>query len=532
MVGRGILGRGGGSHDVRCGEGRDRSAVNGRAPHGTRLAKSWQGRPDLSSDEKKGSATDEMRFFRPPFIARIDNIESRWSLPTIVWLSSRSPSPLGQPPHVTQRLIDSHQESLATVAAHNRRWCRWLIVSLWLLIAATAPLWNFPLEWWMGLSGDSSVSADTFGSVPRVPLVPIDSRTAGWVGTIGIGLAALSSVFSLWRPDDRRGWCGLAVGLIACFAADQLTLQPWAYLNLLHVGLRILRPPAAIGFHGLLTALVYFYSGLNKLDLLFMLTVGRTMADQLTWGWSETLEHLPRSAIVLALPTIELMAGLGLCFRRWRPRLVWAVYAIHLGLLTVLGPWGLDHSWGVLLWNGVCLVNAWFLFRDHAPEPTLPSDSVGVPSWRRVLASAYVGLFAVLPLGDRTGNWDHWLSWSVYAPHTSRASLQIRRGVLSPRELSAGPWRDETSVESRTVDFDAFTLRDRWVPAYPQARYQYELAKRLVERGDWGSGVTVEVSSAADRRRGKRHSQRRLFGTDAIIRSDWRSLRSDDKWAR
>ena len=36
----------------------------------------------------------------------------------------------------------------------------------------------------------------------------------------------------------------------------------------------------------------------------------------------------------------------------------------------------------------------------------------------------------VLPLSERSGYWDHWLSWALYSPHNSRAEIQIHQSAV------------------------------------------------------------------------------------------------------
>ena len=115
---------------------------------------------------------------------------------------------------------------------------------------------------------------------------------------------------------------------------------------------------------------------------------------------------------------------------------------MHLSLIALLGPWGLDHSLGVLVWNALLIVQAWVLFvrprvdsRDETRQPsqaTMPSQSrargINIAS---ALTYVVVAIAMVAPLFERSGYWDHWLSWrSIRRTTAASMSKSIDRRLL------------------------------------------------------------------------------------------------------
>ncbi|QEG00846.1 hypothetical protein Mal15_49220 [Stieleria maiorica] len=348
-------------------------------------------------------------------------------------------------------------------------------------------------------------------------------ETAALLGLV-IGLAALM-ILRL----HRWCWWGIAAALAALIVLDQHRLQPWAYQSLLYAvilgGL-----PWREGRRWLmaLAISVYFYSALGKLDFQFVHTVGHQMVQTLAapiGGLGETTA----TKLAFALPLGELSIALALMFPRTRRIAGVAAAAMHLTLIGLLGPWSLGHSLGVLAWNGLLAVEVVLLFvvatrtateveTTEQPESIDRSHATPAVSWAiRIVVFAAL----LLPLTERLGYWDHWTSWALYSPHNSRADVQIHDSVADrlPDHLAMFLADDEDGDGDRWHDLDlgGWSLDQRRVPIYPQARYQLQLALAFSNRHDLGPAVRVKLKSASDRWTGKRQ-ETFLIGADELER--------------
>ena len=122
---------------------------------------------------------------------------------------------------------------------------------------------------------------------------------------------------------------------------------------------------------------IYIYSAVSKFDYQFVFTVGEQMLDVLlgfvgleTTGLPEWLQI----SLVLCLPMGELLIGGLLLFSRTRKLGGWLAIGLHASLLLVLGPWGLNHQPGVLIWNAWFIVQAWLLFASSKPNENQPAS--------------------------------------------------------------------------------------------------------------------------------------------------------------
>jgi hypothetical protein len=225
----------------------------------------------------------------------------------------------------------------------------------------------------------------------------------------------------------------------------------------------------------------------------------------------------------------------------------------HLGLLMILGPWGLGHRPGVLLWNVYFIVQDVLLFagplglsraplalpvsetEGHAAEPGSTGGVSGAPGkFFSVAAKVVLGLALFAPLAEPWGYWDHWLSWSLYAPRVERIRIVVQRAGARdlPAELKPFliPLADEPDwLELRA---DQWSLAASHAPLLPQARFQLAVAAWVADQAPWGDPVTAIVFGAASRWTGK--LERQTLSGKAAIRAaaDRYWLNAEPRFAR
>lgn len=306
---------------------------------------------------------------------------------------------------------------------------------------------------------------------------------------------------------------GLAVAaLAALMAGDQLRWQPWAYHALL-IGVLLAACGAARAttLARWLAVSVYAYSAIAKLDATYATTLGQQVLDAL--GASAVgLPEGARAVAALAPPLAEL--GVAACLAaslRWRslarPAAAAAV-AMHLGTIGVLGPWGLGHSAGVLLWNVGFAWQTVVLFGTPpgAAGAARNESFDGVSRVFERAATAVVCFALVAPLASPLGGWDRWPSWGLYAPGGERAAVHVHRSVVD-RLPDAIPIGAEADGPWRRVRLDQWVLRTTGAPLYPQNRVRLALAAALAERFPLSDRVMAIVESRADRFTGERESR-------------------------
>lgn len=364
-------------------------------------------------------------------------------------------------------------------------------------IAATWKLW-FPM-----------FDASDFPTVPLIDLIRMPESRWMPVALTMASLTVLSGLGVAIVTGRRLAWWIVAFGLVASFVLDQHRLQPWAY----QLAILAMLFATTTGQHMRrwlipFAASVYIYSAAGKFDYQFAHTVGQDFLRALlnpVGGVPESWDESTRAAATMFFPAVELAAGVACLFQRSRIIAGIVLIGMHAALIAILGPWSLDHSTGVLVWNVALAFQAyWWMVRgcsDRKPEPSPPQNLAGSS-----FAMAVVVLAIAAPLGERRGLWDHWLSWSLYSPHTSRVEVQLHTSAtdrLNPSQQSfIEP--DDDGDGWLTLSIERWSLSGRGVPLYPQSRYQLALIRQLIRRQGLTDDVRIVIKGVADRRTGQR----------------------------
>ena len=392
---------------------------------------------------------------------------------------------------------------------------------LLVLILSTYPLWFVPPSSQMCLS------------VSLIPSIIPMSNGALVLPSVTLLIGLIIAIAACNNRQLRIGWMMVAGSLLTSFLIDQHRLQPWAYQSLFYA-LILCTMNAVSGrkWIMLLAASVYVYSAAGKFDFQFQHTVGQDLLRVLAkflGGLPFNLDADTATRITLLFPTVELLAGLGLYLPTTRRLSVVVVVLMHISLLILLGPWGLNHSRGVLLWNLMLMAQAYLLFwvrpatQPTSTEPITADHTTLTNSYSpmRSGATLFVKLLILLaifcPLFERSGYWDHWASWSLYSPHTSRAEIELHRSVRGKldSEWTTFLEEDEDRDGWQRLSLESMSLGSRFVPIYPQARYQLAIANQICSSKGLDSEVRVKLRGVADRWTGKR-SESRLIGQKQI----------------
>lgn len=363
---------------------------------------------------------------------------------------------------------------------------------------------------------------------PRVPLFSIAAglpdrwdHIITWVCLcLWLFVTAVLAVPRTSLPLARYAALFYAFLFGALVILDQHRLQPWG----VHIAICLLIVTAFEARQSLswlltFTASIYIYSALSKFDAQFLHTVGQDFLQGLLRLWPGGYAQLSDNAhFVLAalFPIGELLCGLGLLWSRSRRLALVMAIVMHATLIGILGPWGLSHSWGVLLWNVVFIgLNVLMWQQLNGLEVSHPFSTEfraetgsgrGLANWRAVVSGLCL-LLLVLPLGERFGVVDHWLGWALYAPHSSRARIEVLAGSADRQPAMVRRFVLGNAEEISAWDYVAverWSLETLGVPVYPQQRFYVGVARAVAESAD-EHGVRVTLLGTANRWSGARH---------------------------
>ncbi len=256
----------------------------------------------------------------------------------------------------------------------------------------------------------------------------------------------------------------------------------------------------------LLVVSFYFYSAATKLDDSFLHTLGQQFLEALAGSRAAAWSPAVRLALAAVFPLGELAVAAGLAFRRTRRAALAGAVLLHVLLLVILGPWGLDHKPGVLIWNAYFIVQDLLLF---AAPRKLPQTSTEQTTALRAPwpAVALVLAAVVLPVLEPTAWFDMWPSWGLYASNAERVVLQVHRRAGDGLPEALTPFveqPDDPADPWLTVRLDRWALASLSAPIYPQNRSQLGVAAAVIERVHLANRARVIRLGLANRFSGAR----------------------------
>jgi len=390
-------------------------------------------------------------------------------------------------------------------------------VSLFALVlfAATFRLW---------------IPQDRFPQVPLIAPAGSIPPALEWFLGATILVTLVASLIAKRQRLWRTALLAFAVAVGVLMSIDQHRLQPWAYQFVIIALVFAWADRArALALLRLLTVSIYFHSALSKLDYTFAHSLGRRFVDVLLAWFGGSIAAWPeevQTSLALLLPAGELLVAVLLCLRG-RPRLAGIALAIgmHLALLLILGPGGLNHRPAVLIWNLFFIAQVLVLFQPwtrigparQEPRPPgvetpragaaspVPDEDSG--SWSDRAAEGFVLLVVLLPLLEPLDRFDPWPAWGLYATRGSRVVV-----LLPEAKVDRLPPRLRPLVEPGGRPGYVHLRIDRWsleglaVPLYPQARFQLGVAQAVAKNFDLADSLVAVHLSAANRWTGKRAS--------------------------
>lgn len=353
---------------------------------------------------------------------------------------------------------------------------------------------------------------------PQIPWLAWACRTPGivdWGVLAGLVAACLILLLVGSRSSLRpRGLWLFVVSLTVLLLPSQQRLQPWAWEFLLMTVVFGLAPPEhALKLLRWLIAIIYVYSALSKLDVAFfhaegqLLLNGLLKASGLSAGlWSDRA----RWFVIGLFPTGELAIGIGLLIPATRRWAVWGSYLMHSLLLLTLGPLGLGHRSGVLIWNVYFIAQNWLLYRPvlaAAASDTGDADATAQAfRGRKLLATGITTAAIACPFLQNWGWFDVWPSWAVYSARPSQVTMEVREGRVDDLPAGLKPFvgPPEALTEWRPVNLDTWSFAGLNCPIYPQERFRIAVILALATRAQLGDDVRVTVDGPPNRWTGKR----------------------------
>jgi uncharacterized membrane protein YphA (DoxX/SURF4 family) len=372
---------------------------------------------------------------------------------------------------------------------------------LWLKITIPAALiCSFGLSWRLWVSSHLFPMSPVGDFLPAIPF-PLD--VIWFVLLLGL----LPLIVILDRPRTLIFSFLILAGLLSLW--DQTRWQPWFYqyfLMLAAIAVYAWKSPeaqndqAALNVCRAIIAFTYFWSGLQKLNANFVRETWPDIAGPILRFLPEAGRRIPRF-LVLAIPLLEIVTGLGLITRKFRNASVVLAVATHALVLVLLMSSG--ENTVVWPWNiAMVLFVAILFWRDQGKE-TAPGRILYM---RRPFHAVILLLVGVLPTLSLVGRWDSYLSSALYSGNTDQAVILVDRAAIGRLPESLKPYEREGS-QWFFLDVNRWAFGELNVPIYPEPRVYRRVARQICTYDDSPSVIKLMIRKRPDPLTGRREDE-------------------------
>jgi predicted DCC family thiol-disulfide oxidoreductase YuxK len=318
-------------------------------------------------------------------------------------------------------------------------------------------------------------------SYPVVPIfsLPQIGHPADYAMFAVLFMVAMATIASS-RPQKFIA-AFLAIVIIFCLL-DQTRWQPWGFLYGFLLGTLALFSwdsedvagrNRALNIARLIIAATYLFSGLQKINLHFM-------QDEFPWIVSPITDAIPSAAPALrwlgmAAPFVQVAFAVGLLTRRFRRISLIAAVAMHVFILAMFGPLGLNWNNIIWPWTAAMAVLDILLFSGRQEF-----------SWRDIFWSGrhpyHIGVMVVfigLPCLSFVNLWDSYLSAALYSGNITDGEIYTNdRGRNSLPERTR-KYLVHTSDDTNVLNIQRWAIEDLNVTPYPEARVYRAIARNV-----------------------------------------------------
>lgn len=350
----------------------------------------------------------------------------------------------------------------------------------------------------LGLLGGMMISWRLWFSAgrtfPRTPFITVlPTLPEAFVEYLLSG-ALVIALLLLIIPRLNRILSGAAILLLVLLILlDQTRLQPWVYQYLLMLavlfgvdwrrGEDLSSQATALDLLRLLSAGLYFWSGVQKLNFTFIVEVVPKLFP---------VEFLPAF-----LPVWTIGIGVGLTeiliavclLSASRARKIGVVLAAATHLIIIAVLVARNYNSVVWVWNIVLIILAWLLFWR---EPDF--------SWRIIfnqrekrsrIVQGIVAASLILPVLSFWGWWDMYLSGALYSGNTSLAAMRVSDDVLPKLPPTAQAIVFRGANGDAAVPFAEWALNDLNVPPYVEPRVYKQIGREICRLAEDPAGVEL-----------------------------------------
>jgi len=242
------------------------------------------------------------------------------------------------------------------------------------------------------------------------PVIPVNDLLLGlplWTHSFLFVVSLCAMLSLVFFPNKKTALILLLAELLSCML-DQNRWQPWEYqfIFMLAAYTFINEEKSVRSYWQLIIAGLFFFSGVSKLNNGFIHDIWNNLVLR-RWLDISTINSWTSRA-GYALPLMEMTAGIGLLIGKTRKLSIWGLTTMHIIILCMLGPAGLNMNIVIWPWNILMPLLLFSIFYQQSLE--YKQAILYKPfAWFVLLC------WWILPWLQLAGYWDKYLSAVLYS---------------------------------------------------------------------------------------------------------------------
>lgn len=314
------------------------------------------------------------------------------------------------------------------------------------------------------------------------PLVPPFEFLDGIPNFVHLGLfwvAIIGMALIIFKSNKYLILFTLLVEFCSCML-DQNRWQPYEYqyfITLVFFFCYRNNSKQFINYFSFLIAVIYLHSGLHKLTGAFLYSVWENMILHRFFG----LEHHEINNLLihysgLSLGLIEFISAIGLLFFKRRKLFALLLIGMHIFILLLISPTGLNYNSIVWPWNIIMILFLFILFyKENGNDISFPDLLKGYNKIHFV----YLG---ILPFFCMIGWYDNFLSFNLYSGTLKKLEICIEN---TEKATEYKPFFSEHSKYcklQKAIKVNNWSLQEMNIITYPEERFLLGIIKKFKAR--------------------------------------------------
>lgn len=236
---------------------------------------------------------------------------------------------------------------------------------------------------------------------------------------------------------------------------------------------------------------IWFWSGVHKISAAYV-GVGYP------WMMAPVIKILPAAAgqlvqnSALLSPVVEAGGAVLLLIPATRIFGILLLTGMHIAILVIFGPAGLNWNPSVWSWNVAMIAFLWILFFRSRATPGQILLGSAKRRDNRLIHQTIMIMFLVLPVLNPWGYWDDFLSHCLYSWTTREAEVAVlpEAEAALPPEVSKTLHRDHQPAIVSVLDWSFSVFNS---PPYHSFRVFHSVFGKLCEQTGGNQGITLRI---------------------------------------